>query len=275
MGNLESSSGHPIPEHQQQQLSIGGRTVSLRKKLGEGAYSFVFLVQDIRSGQLFALKRILAQDKESDNLAKAEIQVMELVGRHPGLVRLEGYCSRVGPGRGQMEYFLLLENCPNGSLMNRLKSLESKGERIPEKQALEMLLEMTKGVLQLHRLLPPVAHRDLKMENVLVGEDGKLKICDFGSCTSRAKVYSTQEEIAAEEERIAKFSTPSYRAPEMVDLYQKVKVDEKVDIWVKLVSFFAISVNCFLGAWLYILFNVLFSASFSRRVKDSDCIWKI
>ncbi len=102
-----------------------------------------------------------------------------------------------------------------------------------EKQALEMLLEMAKGVLKLHCLDPPVAHRDLKMENVLVGEDGKLKICDFGSCTSRAKVYATQEEIAAEEERIAKYSTPSYRAPEMVDLYQKVKVDEKVDIWVR------------------------------------------
>lgn len=68
---------------------------------------------------------------------------------------------------------------------------------------------------------PPVAHRDLKIENVLVAADGSLRLCDFGSATTRVQAYTTREEICREEEIIQKFSTAMYRAPEMADLYLK------------------------------------------------------
>jgi len=44
---------------------------------------------------------------------------------------------------------------------------------------------------------------------------GTWVLCDFGSATSRARVYSTADEIAAEEEVIRKHTTPAYRAPEV------------------------------------------------------------
>lgn len=47
----------------------------------------------------------------------------------------------------------------------------------------------------------------------------------------RAKAYTTKAEICEEEERIQKYSTSWYRAPEMADLYQKIVIDEKADIW--------------------------------------------
>jgi hypothetical protein len=40
-------------------------------------------------------------------------------------------------------------------------------------------------------------------------------------------------ERSAEEERIAKYTTQMYRAPEMVDLYMRRQLDEKVDVWVR------------------------------------------
>jgi serine/threonine protein kinase len=72
MGNLESNPS-------QHRLVIERREVELVRKLGEGGYSFVFLVQDVSTGQRFALKRILAHDKESAKLVQTEIDIMVLL----------------------------------------------------------------------------------------------------------------------------------------------------------------------------------------------------
>lgn len=45
--------------------------------------------------------------------------------------------------------------------------------------------------------------------------DGTWVVCDFGSATSRAQLYDTPAEIAAEEDVISKHTTPAYRPPEV------------------------------------------------------------
>jgi hypothetical protein len=45
--------------------------------------------------------------------------------------------------------------------------------------------------------------------------DGTWVVCDFGSSTSRAQLYDTPAEIAAEEDVISKHTTPAYRPPEV------------------------------------------------------------
>eukprot|EP00475_Leptophrys_vorax_P022380 TRINITY_DN3045_c0_g1_i1.p1 TRINITY_DN3045_c0_g1~~TRINITY_DN3045_c0_g1_i1.p1 ORF type:complete len:623 (-),score=184.43 TRINITY_DN3045_c0_g1_i1:3196-4785(-) len=131
--------------------------------------------------------------------------------------------------RKQTEYFILMENCSAGSLFKFIKEREENP--IPQKTLLIMFASICKAVRELHKMNPPVTHRDLKIENILIGEDRQLKLCDFGSCITRAQAYTTQEEIADEEERIQKYSTPSYRAPEMCDLWSKTILDVKTDIW--------------------------------------------
>lgn len=41
--------------------------------------------------------------------------------------------------------------------------------------------------------------------------------------------------VSVVQEEISKYTTPQYRAPEMIDLYQKFKIDKRSDVWVKMI----------------------------------------
>ena len=79
----------------------------------------------------------------------------------------------------------------------------------PEHALLHVLGQVASAVAHLHAQDPAVAHRDVKMENVLLdcapGEcaagRGRVVLCDFGSATTRAQVYETRGEMLEEEER--------------------------------------------------------------------------
>lgn len=69
------------------------------------------------------------------------------------------------------------------------------------------------------------------MENILVSDSGHYVLCDFGSATGKVLSASSQGAAAVEEE-IQKYTTLSYRAPEMVDIYSGKPITTKADIWV-------------------------------------------
>jgi serine/threonine protein kinase len=100
----------------------------------------------------------------------------------------------------------------------------------------QLFAQACAAVAHLHAQEPPIAHRDVKLENMLLG--GSLEecasgacsmvLCDFGSATTRAGVYRTRKDVLDEEDRIQRYTTMAYRSPEMVDLYQYKRIDEKV-----------------------------------------------
>jgi serine/threonine protein kinase len=74
----------------------------------------------------------------------------------------------------------------------------------------------------------------VQVENVLLGSDRRTyKLCDFGSATQDVVQLTNAASIVRAEEEIQRHTTLQYRAPEMVDLYQKWPIDERVDIWVR------------------------------------------
>lgn len=105
----------------------------------------------------------------------------------------------------------LLRSCPR--CCTRRKAARSSHSLHPTAchpcRATLTLLLATATTTALHAI------RDLKAENVLMVGDGSWVLCDFGSATSRAKVYTDAAERAAEEEIIRKHTTPAYRAPEV------------------------------------------------------------
>lgn len=57
--------------------------------------------------------------------------------------------------------------------------------------------------------------RDLKAENVLQKQNGEWVLCDFGSVTDKVVLYESSNAVMMGEETIRKYTTPSYRAPEV------------------------------------------------------------
>ena len=86
----------------------------------------------------------------------------------------------------------------------------------------------------MHSQSPPIIHRDIKVENVLKGDNNDWKLCDFGSATSvsiQAGISLPVNLIRQLEDEIAECTTIHYRPPELCDLYSRNGINEKVDIW--------------------------------------------
>ena len=114
--------------------------------------------------------------------------------------------------------------------------------RLTEPEVISIISDVAEGVACMHYLQPPLLHRDLKVENVLIANPRRFVLCDFGSC-SPVKAATTLAECRILEEDIQKHTTLQYRSPEMVDVYKKIPIDEKSDIWALGVLLDSLKVN--------------------------------
>ncbi|TKY49536.1 tyrosine kinase [Spatholobus suberectus] len=208
-------------------VDVGNLRINVLKAIAEGGFSCVYLARDaVHMSRQYALKHMICNDEESLGLVKKEISVMKMLVGHPNVVTLHAH-TIFDMGRTK-EAFLVMEFCER-SLVN---VLESRGAGyFDEKQVLSIFRDVCNAVFAMHCQSPPIAHRDLKAENLLLGSDGLWKLCDFGSTSTNHKRFEKPEEMGIEEDNIRKYTTPAYRSPEMWDLFLREVINEKVDIW--------------------------------------------
>lgn len=150
---------------------------------------------------------------------------------HPNVVRVLAAESRPLPPEG-VEILVVMEMCPGGHLLTRLNALRESKKVLPWQKVLDVFLQIVKPVAAMHALEPePVAHRDLKFENVLIAADGTLRLCDFGSSSSHRGTIADKTDRAEQEDAILRYTTPHFRSPEMVDLYSGLPLDVRSDVW--------------------------------------------
>lgn len=217
-----------------QYVELGQQKLRIRRVLGEGGYGFVFAAQDTATGKEYALKRLMAADDTVKQEIFQEINVLKKLKGHKNIVKFISAASSGNEqtSHGMTEFLILSELCSGGQLIDVLQ--ESSPRPLPFDQMLKSFAQTCMAVSHMHKQSPPIIHRDLKIENLLFSVKGLIKLCDFGSSTTKElhpnENWTALQRSLAEDE-IQKNTTPMYRAPEMIDLYSNYPVTAKADVW--------------------------------------------
>lgn len=144
--------------------------------LGRGGFGTVYK-GELHDGTKIAVKRMesgVVSDKGLNEF-KAEIAVLSKV-RHRHLVALLGYCLDGN------ERLLVYEYMPQGTLSQHIFHWKDEDLKPLEwTKRLAIVLDVARGVEYLHGLTTQVfIHRDLKPSNILLGDDMRAKVADFG-----------------------------------------------------------------------------------------------
>ncbi|XP_008334591.1 cyclin-G-associated kinase-like isoform X2 [Cynoglossus semilaevis] len=217
-----------------QMVELGDLKLRIKRVIAEGGFAFVYEAQDMSSGKDFALKRLLSNDEEKNKEIIQEVCFMKKLSGHPNMVQFSSAASisKDESDTGQAEFLILTELC-KGQLVDFMKRVEQRAPMSCD-TVLKIFYQACRAVQHMHKQKPPIIHRDLKIENLLISNQGTVKLCDFGSATTVSHYpdysWSAQKRSMVEDE-ITRNTTPAYRTPEMIDIYSNFPINEKQDIW--------------------------------------------
>ncbi|CAL0310207.1 unnamed protein product [Lupinus luteus] len=191
--------------------SLDHSSLIIGQKFSHGAHSNIY--EGKYNDEHVAIKIVtIPNDEEKGSLASLlEAQFMKEVTFLP-LLHHQNVVKFIAACKDNNGYCVLTEYASGGSLRSYLNKLKSKP--MPLKKILGFSLDIARGMEYIHS--QGIVHRDLKPDNVLVGEDYRLKIADFGiACDASKKCDSWS-------------GTYRWMAPEMI---KKKQYGRKVDVY--------------------------------------------
>lgn len=196
--------------------------------LGQGAFGVVYLGLNQDSGELMAVKQLSREEvsgKEINSLEN-EIKLLQSLW-HPNIVRY------MGTEINNSTLSIFLEYVPGGSLKALIDKFGALEESVSQTYTRQLLL----GLEYLHN--NGIAHRDIKGGNCLVGNDGVIKLADFGNSkhwrakagTSGMKPGGSPDNHSTGTSNDIK-GTPSWMAPEVIREQGSGSISwRKADVW--------------------------------------------
>ena len=210
--------------------------------IGKGAFGEVRICKHKDSGDVVAVKKMKKKEmlyKNQVTHVRSERDIL-VKAKNPWIVSLK-YSFQ-----DEENLYLVMEYLPGGDLMNLL----IKRDILTEEESRFYAAEMILAIESVHNL--NYIHRDLKPDNVLLGEDGHIKLTDFGLC-KHAEIKASQrvpekypamrsenfnalknmldKRLGYKRDRKLAYSTvgtPDYIAPEV---FGPKGYDETVDWW--------------------------------------------
>ena len=188
---------------------IAGR-YSLDRELGRGGMGAVWLGRDEVLGREVAVKRLgLAPGADSPDHARAEREA-RLAARlsHPHVVAVYDLVEE------ERQQYLVMEYVEGTNLSGLLRA---RGPLLPDAAA-ALLGQAADALASAHEA--GIIHRDVKPSNMLVTEDGQLKLSDFGIARAEADPSLTQTGLVT--------GSPAYLAPEVAS---GGSAQDTADVW--------------------------------------------
>ncbi|KAI9101845.1 kinase-like domain-containing protein [Phlyctochytrium arcticum] len=167
----------------------------LEEKLGEGAFGAVYKAKLTTTGFVLAIKQIQADREHERDAIKKEIDLLRQC-RHHNVLQYYG-CVPVGEAM-----WILTDYCGAGSVSDCMELLEST---MSEPQTAIVMAAALEGLAFLHE--KGVVHRDVKAANILLTEEGEVKIADFGVSEQLTQTVGARRTVVG---------TPYWMSPEVI-----------------------------------------------------------
>ncbi len=191
----------------------GFREYRLLSEISEGGMSTVYKALSRVTGEIVAIKilfpkytdkRIMLENLYEEKHVEGDIAASLI---HPNVIRTYSY------GRAHNQYYFVMEYIrgPN------LKNVIYKQPGLLKERKLDTIMGIAKAIRYIHSM--GIIHRDVCSKNILLNEDGRVKLIDFGLAVTTAGKYRSIGERSG---------TPSYMAPEQI---RAMAPDERTDIY--------------------------------------------
>lgn len=186
-------------------------TYTIKEKMGSGGFATVYSGEEM-PGRLPVAIKCISQTRVADPKVRrkliSEVDIHKSL-HHQNIVEFKGVFQ------DENYVYILLELCPNGTILDMLK----KQNPFSEKQTSQICFQLLNALVYLHE--HRVIHRDLKLQNLLLDKNNHMKLADFGLS---AQLQSDDEK------KMTICGTPSYLSPEVVGGGKKGHTTS-VDIW--------------------------------------------
>ena len=180
------------------------------EEIGSGAFGKVVLGKHIMTGENVAIKilekNILNKSPEYFDLVKQELSILKII-KHKYIVQLYEILQT------QKHIFIIMEYCEGKDIMDYI--LKKNG--LSEMESLKYFQQLINALMYLHS--QNIAHRDIKIDNLLLDKNKNLKLIDFGLSTKYSNDILLNQACG----------TVVYAAPEVLQGYDYHGM--MVDVW--------------------------------------------
>jgi 5'-AMP-activated protein kinase catalytic alpha subunit len=190
------------------------------RKIGDGGFSNVHIgywpARKLKVAVKIVDKKRLIEDPNDETLLRRELRAMRHLEGECSVIRL--YASYETAGF----FYLVIEYLEGGTVLEYVR----KRKTLSKADAARFLGQTAEALRQCHQ--KQVIHRDVKLENLMLDENGNIKLIDFGLCA-----------FFAPGQRLRVFcGSPSYASPEIIA--EREYEGPPVDVWSLGVCFFAL-----------------------------------
>ncbi|XP_028046513.1 myosin-IIIb isoform X2 [Monomorium pharaonis] len=199
-----------------------GERFRLEELIGEGTYGEVYAAYDKETGNKVAIKIL---ENVADNIEEIEEEYLVLrdLSQHPNIPFFYGlFLKRAKPGQEEDQLWFVMELCTGGSVTDLVQGLKKRGSRLTDNQIAYILKETVEALIFLHS--NHCMHRDVKGHNILLTEEARVKLVDFGVSSHLAATLARKN---------TSVGTPYWMAPEVIACEQQLdsSYDSRCDVW--------------------------------------------